>query len=389
MGQSQGCLCFCVGVMINIQRLTDCFLDLVRITSPSLGEKDFADHLCSLLTPRGYAIHVDDAGKHSGGNTGNVLVRVPATGPGEPLAFSAHMDCVPPCTDVQPVIADGRIQSAGNTVLGSDDKAGIAAILEALFHLEEEQIPHPELYLLFTICEEAGMVGAKNLDYTRVAAKEVVVLDASGEPGTIIVQAPAKVDLTITFAGRAAHAGIAPEQGINAIQMAARAINGLHLGRIDTKTVANIGFIQGGGPVNIVPDLVTIRGEVRSQSQARLDQHVAHIRQCCEEAATTCGGSFEFHEVLSYPAMDVPDDSPLVQRALTACQALGLPARLESTGGGSDANIFSSHSLSCINLGIGMSKVHTTEEYISLDSLEKITRLTAQLMQSEVGEPLV
>ncbi|MDY0275140.1 MAG: M20/M25/M40 family metallo-hydrolase [Desulfomicrobium sp.] len=369
--------------MVNIHRLTECFFDLVRITSPSLGEKDVAQYLCTFLAPRGYDLHVDNAGDFCGGNTGNVIVRVPATGPGAPLAFSAHMDCVPPCTDVQPVTRDGRIYSAGNTVLGGDDKAGIAAIVEALFHLEEENLPHPELYLLFTICEEAGMFGAKYLDYSRVAAEQVVVLDACGNPGTIIVHAPAKTDLTITFTGRAAHAGIEPELGINAIQIAADAISRMQLGQIDASTVANIGFFQGGGPINIVPDLVIVRGEVRSHSQERLDQHLQHLRQCCTQAVAIHGGGFDFQSELSYPALDISADSPLVQRALGACHVLNLPASLESTGGGSDANIFSARGWSCINLGIGMSKVHTTDEYISLDSLEKITRLVAQIMLSQ------
>ena len=375
--------------MINVHRLTECFLGLVRITSPSLGEKDLADYLCAFLSPRGYDIYVDNAGEFCGGNTGNVIVRVPATGPGQPVAFSAHMDCVPPCTGVQPLITpDGLIQSAGNTVLGGDDKAGIAAILEALFHLEEGQVPHPELYLLFTICEEAGMFGAKYLDYNRVAAKEVVVLDACGEPGTIIVRAPAKVDLAITFTGRAAHAGIEPEQGISAIKIAAQAINSMKLQRIDSETVANLGHIQGGGPTNIVPDQVKVTGEVRSQSQERLEQHLEHLRQCCVQAVATHGGDFDFEYKLSYPALDISVDTPLVQRVLAACKALNLPAKLKSTGGGSDANIFFAQGLSCINLGIGMSKVHTTEEFISLDNLEKLAHLTAQLMQSEVGSVL-
>lgn len=369
--------------MIDISRLTELFLDLVRITSPSLGEKEVAQYLCTWLAPRGYDVHVDNAGQSCGGNTGNVIVRVPATGPGDSLAFAAHMDCVPPCINVQPRITpDGLIQSAGDTVLGADNKAGIAAILEALVHLEEEQIPHPELYLLFTICEEAGMFGAKYLDYSRVSAQQAVVLDAGGPPGTIIIQAPAKVDFQIVFKGRAAHAGIEPEQGIHAIKLAAQAISAMPLQRIDDQTVANLGFIQGGGPTNIIPDEVQVTGEVRSQSPEQLAKHLEHFHQCCQQAVDSHGGSFHFQDELSYPALDIDPDSPLVQRALRACEILNLPASLESTGGGSDANIFADQGWSCINLGIGMSKVHTTEEYITLNSLENITRLTAQLMHS-------
>lgn len=367
--------------MINSQRLTDTFLELVRIDSPSLHEKAVADHLCALLAGRGYDIHVDNAGAAIGGNTGNVIVRVPATGPGEAMAFSAHMDCVPPCLGVEPVLTDGVIRAAGNTVLGGDDKAGIAAILEALFHLEEEKIPHPELYLLFTVCEEAGMFGAKNLDFSRIKAREIVVLDAGGDVGTIIVRAPSKAGISVTFHGRSAHAGIEPEKGISAIQLAAHAVSHMRLLRIDEETVANLGRIEGGGQTNIVPDCVTLTGEARSQTDAKLLAQIEHMRLCCVKAVEELGGSFDFSHEISYPAMDVPAHSMLLHRALHACNDQNLTCAVKGTGGGSDANIFSGQGLSCINLGIGMSRVHTTEEFVLVDDMLKAARLTAALMQ--------
>jgi len=367
--------------MINKDRLTNTFLDLIRLDSPSGQEKPVADHLCALLSARGYDVHVDNAGSFFGGNSGNVIVRVPATGPGDAMAFSAHMDCVDPCIGVEPLLTDGVIRAATNTVLGGDDKAGISAILEALFHLEEDGIPHPELFLLFTVCEEAGMFGAKHLDFSRVKAKEVVVLDSSGEVGTIIVRAPSKAGLTITFHGRAAHAGIEPEKGISAIQMAANAVSRMKLLRIDEETVANLGRIEGGGQTNIVPDCVSLTGEARSQSNARLMAQIEHMRLCCVEAAQELGGNFDFSHEISYTAMDVPADSKLLHRALHACNDLNLTAAVKGTGGGSDANIFAGQGLSCINLGIGMSRVHTTDEFIRVDDMVKAVQLTAALMQ--------
>lgn len=367
--------------MINTERLISTFLDLVRIDSPSLHEKALAEHLCGLLSGRGYDIRVDDAGAAIGGDTGNVIVRVPATGPGEAIAFSAHMDCVPPCLGVEPVVADGVIRAGGNTILGGDDKAGIAAILEALSHLEEEKIPHPELYLLFTVCEEAGMFGAKHLDVSGIKAREVVVLDAGGDVGTIIVRAPSKAGISVTFHGRSAHAGIEPEKGVSAIQLAAQAVSRMQLLRIDEETVANLGRIEGGGPTNIVPDSVTLTGEARSQTSARLLAQIEHMRLCCVKAVEDLGGSFDFSHEISYPAMDVPAHSMLLHRALHACNDLGLTAAAKGTGGGSDANIFCGKGLSCINLGIGMSGVHTTDEFIRVEDMVKATRLTAALMQ--------
>jgi tripeptide aminopeptidase len=367
--------------MINTDRLTKTFLDLVRIDSPSGREKPVADHLCALLFKRGYDIHVDDAGSFFGGDTGNVIVRVPATGPGEALAFCAHMDCVDPCMGVEPVVTDGIVRSAGNTVLGGDDKAGISVILEAVFHLEEEKIPHPELFLIFTVCEESGMFGAKHLDLSKVKAKEIVVLDSSGDVGTIIVRAPSKAGISITFHGRSAHAGIEPEKGVSAIQLAANAVSRMKLLRIDEETVANLGRIEGGGQTNIVPDSVTLTGEARSQDDVKLMAQIEHMRLCCVEACQKLGGNFDFSHEISYPGMNIPADNRLLHRALHACNDLNLTAAVKGTGGGSDANIFAGKGLSCINLGIGMSRVHTTDEYIRIEEMVRAVRLTAALMQ--------
>jgi tripeptide aminopeptidase len=339
-----------------------------------------ADHICTLLAGRGYDIRIDEAGEAIDGDTGNVIVRVPATGPGEALAFSAHMDCVPPCLGVDPVVNDGIIRSAGNTVLGGDDKAGIAAIIEALLHLEEENIPHPELYLLFTVCEEAGMFGAKHLDFSRIKAREIVALDSGGHVGTIIVRAPSKANITMTFHGRSAHAGIEPEKGISAIQLAAQAVSRMRLLRIDEETVANLGRIEGGGATNIVPDCVSLTGEARSQTDVKLMAQIEHMRLCCAKAVEELGGSFDFSHEISYPAMDVPASSMLLHRALHACNDLGLTASVTDTGGGSDANIFCGKGLSCINLGIGMNRVHTVDEFIRIHDMVKAAQLTAKLM---------
>lgn len=369
--------------MIDSRRLTKTFFDLVRIDSPSLHEKAVSDHLCSLLAPRGFDIRIDDAGKLAGGDTGNLIVRVPATGPGKPRAFSAHMDCVPPCIGVQPVLKDGVITTASDTVLGGDDKAGIAAILGALVHLEEENIPHPELFLLFTICEEEGLVGARNMDYSLVGAGEAVVLDSGGAVGTIITRSPAKADIAMTFLGRPAHAGIEPEKGISAIQMAAGAITRMRLLRIDGETTANLGRIEGGTQTNIVADRVILTAEIRAQEETRLQEQVEYMRRCCADAAGEAGGDFSFTPRLAYPALSVPDDSPLLRDALEACSRLELTPVVKGTGGGSDANVFSGQGMAAINLGIGMSRIHTTDEFITVDSLIQITRLTAELMRSK------
>lgn len=233
--------------MINKERILDLFMELARIDSPSLREKEVAQYLRKMMEGRGYEVLEDKAGSACGGDTGNIIVRVTGSGDGEPIAFSAHMDCVPPCIGVEPIVDGEVVRSAGDTVLGSDDKAGLAMIIEAITHLEEEGIAHPDIYFIFSICEESGMHGAKNLDTSLVPVKNVVVLDSSGAPGTIVVEAPAKAGIKMIFTGKSAHAGIAPEEGVSAIQIAAEAVSRMNLLRIDDHTTANLGRIDGGG----------------------------------------------------------------------------------------------------------------------------------------------
>jgi tripeptide aminopeptidase len=208
-----------------------------------------------------------------------------------------------------------------------------------------------------------------------------VGLDAGGDVGTIIVRAPSKAGISVTFHGRTAHAGIEPEKGVSAIQLAAHAVSRMRLLRIDEETVANLGHIEGGGPTNIVPDCVTMTGEARSQTGPKLLAQIEHMRLCCVKAVEELGGSFDFSHEISYPAMDVPADSMLLHRALHACDNQGQTCAVKGTGGGSDANIFSGRGLSCINLGIGMSRVHTTDEFILVEDMVRAARLTASLMQ--------
>jgi tripeptide aminopeptidase len=366
--------------MINENRILETFFNLVRLDSPSLQEKPVADHLVALLKNKGYAVQVDRAGEACEGNTGNIVARVPGNKDKAPLAFSAHMDCVAPCIGVDPVLKDGIVRSASETVLGGDDKAGIAAILEAVEHLKEENIDHPDLYLTFTICEESGMHGAKNLDYSLLKAKEIVVLDSGGHIGTVIIKAPAKAGIKVAFTGKAAHAGIEPEKGISAIQMAADAISRMKLLRIDEETVSNLGRIEGGSVTNIVAETATLSIEARSLDNSKLQAQVDHLKECCELAVQKFGGTMDFTYEISYPALDVPEDSPLLERARRACEKLGLEFSPEPSGGGSDANIFSGKGLSCINLGIGMSQVHTTEEYIAVKDMLDAARLSAEIM---------
>ncbi|NDV27927.1 M20/M25/M40 family metallo-hydrolase [Desulfovibrio sp. JC010] len=368
--------------MINKERILDLFFNLVRIDSPSLQEKEVAVYLREKMEKRGYVVREDKAGELSGGNTGNLIVHIPATGEGDPIAFSAHMDCVQPCLGVEPVIEGDLVRSAGDTVLGGDDKAGIAIAIEALNHLEDESIAHPDIYFIFSICEESGMHGAKNMDTDLLPAKDIIVLDSGGAVGTVVTGAPAKAGITMTFTGKSAHAGIAPEEGISAIQIAAEAVSKMNLLRIDESTTANLGRIEGGSVTNIVTDSAILTAEARSLYDDSLDKQLKHMETCCADAVQKIGGEYKFEYEISYPALHVADDSAVLAKVEHACKNIGITPRRGPTGGGSDANILYGKGYNALALGIGMSKVHTTEEFITIESLTSCSELVAEIMKS-------
>lgn len=368
--------------MINEKRLVEIFLSLVKIDSPSFREGRIAEYLKKWADEKGFLFEMDNAGSTCGGDCGNVIIKVPATGEGSCPAFSAHMDCVSPCIGVDPVIDGDIIKSGSATVLGGDDKAGIAAILEAVSSLSEESIPHPELTLIFTIVEEAGMFGAKALDTDLIKTNEILVLDAEGDVGTLINRSPAKTYIDIEFKGKAAHAGMNPELGVSAIQLAAEAITRMKLLRIDEHSTANIGTIKGGVATNIVADAVFVSAEARSASDDKLSVQIIKMQEACEKARALVGGDFLFKSRKTYPSVNIPENDPLIARVSTCCKLCGIKPSIKSTGGGSDANVYSGKGISALTLGIGMSKVHTVDEFISIKSLIDAARLTVEIMRS-------
>jgi tripeptide aminopeptidase len=291
------------------------------------------------------------------------------------------MDTVSPGKGIKPVIKDGVIYSDGTTVLGGDDKAGIAAILEAIETVIEKGIPHGDIEVVFSIYEEGGLYGAKNLDYTKLKAKKGFVLDSGGNPGEIIIQGPAQNKIYAKFIGKEAHAGVAPENGISAIQMAAEAISNMKLLRIDEETTANIGVISGGEATNIVTKEVKIQGEARSLSDEKLQKQTEHMVKCCEEAAQKFGGRVEVEVDHSYGAFKVEEDAEIVQKVKEACRNIGLEPYTTSSGGGSDTNILNANGIVAVNLGIGERKPHTVEEHIHIKDLENAARLVLEIIK--------
>ncbi|NPV28560.1 MAG: M20/M25/M40 family metallo-hydrolase [Firmicutes bacterium] len=371
---------------INEERLIREFIRLAEIPSPSFREGALKDYLSERLKALGLEVEEDETGAKIGGDCGNLLARLPGDGKYPAVFFCAHMDTVEPAAGVEVVFQDGVFRSKGDTILGGDDKAGIAAILEVLEMLRVVPVPHGPLEIIFTVGEEQGLLGSKNLDFSKVRAKFGYVLDSSGPPGTVIVAAPAQNKLDITVRGRAAHAGIDPERGINAIQAAGQALAQLRLGRIDTETTANIGVIEGGKATNIVPDLVYIQGEVRSIDRKKMEALTEEIAAVFNRVAADSGAKSEVKVNLLYPEFRLDPELPLLKYAAAAAQNARLPVRFEASGGGSDANIFNAAGIPAANLSIGMQQVHTTEEHLDLRDLVADVRWLWEIIKATAAE---
>jgi tripeptide aminopeptidase len=368
--------------MIQEKRLTDLFCQLVRIDAPSLNERAMADQVKHMLSNLGCRVEEDQAGEAIGGNCGNLIAYWPGEVDKPPILFGVHLDTVGPCLGKEPIIgSDQVIRSNGQTILGADDLSGLAAILEAMRSINEDQIPHRPVEILASVAEELHLKGSHQFDFGQLASREAYVLDTSGSPGAAALQAPGHVSLTFEIFGQAAHAGIAPETGISAIQAACKGISGMKLGRIDAETTANIGRIEGGGATNIVADYCLATSECRSLRQEKLQAQAASMRACMEQGAAETGARVSIKEVTSYHPYQVNPEHPVVGRFVRACAKLGLPGKLSTSGGGSDNNVLMQHGIAGIVLTCGMQQVHSCSENISILDLVNTARLVEELIR--------
>ncbi|MDU2066020.1 MAG: M20/M25/M40 family metallo-hydrolase [Sporomusaceae bacterium] len=374
---------------MNKDRMLQEFFDLVKLPCSTGKERQAADFVTEKLKALGCTVTEDQAGEQFGGNTGNVIALLPGTKQGVPtVMLTAHLDCVEPCSGIEPVLADGVIRSAGNTILGSDDKAGVAAILEGLRSLQEAKLDHGDVLIVFTVAEEGGLKGARHIDKTLLAKADFgYALDGGGPVGEIITAAPGQDQIDVTIYGKTAHAGLAPESGLNAIVLAGKALAAIEQGRIDAETTANIGKISGGVATNIVPDQVEIKCEARSRNSEKLAKQVAHMKETFITVAQAGGGRAEVKVERAYDAFVLADDAPVVEIAVTAAKALALEPKLGATGGGSDANYFNVYGVPCVVLGVGMSKVHTTEEFIETTELFLAADYVKALIEAAATTP--
>ena len=373
--------------MIHRQRLAETFMRLVSIDSESGEESEVSDQLRQMLTPMAIEMHIDKAGEKIGGNTGNLIVKIQGNANVSPLMFNAHMDTVRPGKGVRPRFENGVFTSDGTTVLGADDKSAMAVIIEAMQLLHENNLPHGPIELVFTICEEIGLMGAKNLDFNLITAKYGYALDTA-DTEVIVTRAPSANRMEFLMHGRDAHAGADPEKGINAILLASKAIAGLALGRIDHETTCNIGVIEAKGAANIVPNLVRVQGEVRSHDDAKLETVTRNMAAAFTDAVadykkTHGDGPLPFVDVHienDFRKTHIPEDHPVVVLARQAAANLGRRLTSKTTGGGADANVFFQKGIITGVIGTGMRDIHTVRESIRLDDMVKTAELLLEII---------
>lgn len=376
--------------MVQKERLITEFMELVRVDSETKYETEISKVLRGKFEALGLEVTEDDVGAKIGHGANNLFAWLPASAGQESvpaLLFTSHMDTVSPGKGIKPRLDDdGYIRSDGTTILGADDKAGLAAMLEAIRLLKENNIPHGPIQFVITVGEESGLLGSRAMDGSRLRAKFGYALDSNGEVGAIAVAAPTNSRQFITIKGKAAHAGVNPEDGISAVQVASKAVSLMKLGRIDSQTTANIGRFEGGGEVNIVVDTIKIYAEARSQVQEKMDKQIEHMREAVAAAAKEYGAEFDFQTITIYPAYNYGDEDEVVQVAKAAITKIGLTPRTFASGGGSDANMFNGNGVPTVNLAVGYEDIHTTSERIKADDIVKVTELVIAIVEETAAK---
>lgn len=367
---------------VNSERLLNLFLELAKINGPSSKEQLVADYFKKALPELGFTIEFDEAHKNFDGEVGNLIAWREGTDSSiPPLFFSTHLDTVLPTEGLKPVIKDGVIYSDGTTILGADDRAALAAYLEAIRAIIESNVPHGPIEFILTVNEQPGLVGATYMDYSKTKSKTGYIFDSSGDVGQIILKGPYSSRIWMEVEGNAAHIALNAEEGNSAILIAAAGLLKIKLGTIDEETIANIGIIEGGELTSIIPGSVTVGGEVRSYSKEKLDQQLKHMKEVMQQAAEERGGKVNVRIEKKYSGFDIPQDDILVKTAETASRTINVKPYLTETLGGADTNVLNENGLTCLTLGLGFQNIHSFRECISVENLVNAGRLTAALIE--------
>ena len=365
--------------------LLELFLELAALPTPPGAERAAADRVAAYLGEVGVEVDEDEAGRRIDASAGNLLARLPgaeADGAGVPIFLCAHLDTVPPEGALEPIVEDGVVRNAGGTILGADNKAAVAVMLEAARRVVHESRSHAGIELLFTPKEEVGLLGAGAFDHTRLRARAGFVYDLAAPIGDVVLGAPTHQSLVLRFHGRAAHAGMCPEDGRSAIVAAAKAVADMRLGRIDDETSTNVGLIHGGSARNIVPEWCELEAEARSHDARKLADLVQEMLDTFSFAASVTECTLETEVSETYQGYRFRDGDPIVQLARTALARCGHEFVPTLTGGGADANVFNAKGLPCLNLANGMMEIHTADEYIAVADLDSMVEVTLALVDA-------
>jgi tripeptide aminopeptidase len=366
----------------GLSQVAELFVELAAIPSPSGQEREVADRVTDYLRALALNVDEDDAGARIDATMGNLFCRIEPTAEGTPLFFCAHLDTVPPEAPIEPVVEDGVVRNGAGTILGADNKSAVASMLEATRRVVAENRPHAGIELLFTPKEEVGLRGADAFDSRRFAAQIGYVYDHAGPVGQLILGAPYQRKLDATFHGRAAHAGMYPEDGRSAVAAAARAISDLRLGRLDEETTANVGQIRGGTARNVVPEHCTIWAEARCHDEGKLGELVQEMLETIAFAAQVCDCDVETNVSAAARGYRFRREDEPVRLAAAALERAGVRPTYGLSGGGADANVFNERGLQCLNIANGMTDIHTPDERIALADLDRMVDVTLALVET-------
>lgn len=373
--------------MINKKRFLETFIELLKIKSPSKNEKEIVDYVGMKLKKFGLEVNIDKCGKKFGSNTGNIIALYRSRNPSgsKPIFLSAHLDTVNVNGEIIPQIKDGKVINKNKEcILGGDDKIAVAAILEVLEVIKEKNISTADIYIIFTISEEIGVLGSKCININSIKAKYGFAFDSDGNIGSIINKAPYQNSIYARFKGKSAHAGIEPEKGINSIKAAAVAIANMKIGRIDKESTTNVGKIEGGSARNIVAENTKLELEARSLKLSKLQRITEEMIGELKKSAVKTGSLLDYEIVREYDGYEIKENEIPLQIAKAAMAKLKIKPRIVSSGGGSDINIFNSKGKISLNLSNGMENIHTNKEFVAVRQLEKLAALILEICRSMI-----
>lgn len=362
-------------------RLINTLCELCSIPSPSRAEHRIGDHIMDLV--RNYGAEIVDDGRSAGdGTQGNIIVACPGDHP-ERLFLSAHIDTVPvpPGTkEIEIVREDGRIRTNGTTILGGDDKSGVAAALEMIALCGEAGKDHRGLEVVLLVQEEIGCRGSRGFDPARLTADTGFNLDGETPPFSAVVSAPFKTYFECTVAGRSAHAALNPDDGVNAIVGAAELIEKLPIGAFEPGCTANVGAVSGGGPTNVVPDRASVTGELRCLDRVTFLREQKNIERTCAAVARRSGTGIEIRWEHAYDGYSVTPDQGCRRWFAEACRSLGREPEFLTSPGGGDSNNLNAAGLPNIVFGMGMHRIHSTDEYVVESEIIAATELLERIV---------